>query len=304
MRARSTHLAPLGNVIAAACGSTPFSPGSSSESPWQNLFFNYDETCTIELNAVGCDETSRSLMVFTDNLDEVALPSGRHSVGDSVRQRSVTFRYRTADDSELTRGPTPTNGGWSLGAAVNSVPAVFLPAGMREDPEQNGQRFSSLSKKGEHQAIVSVIRTLFPFIEDLGVEHHGDAATVHAKLCSVPQTMPLPLVSDGVDRLLSILLAAHHSRGMVLIDEMERRLHFELMAPSSAAILDAARESNSQLFVTTHSIEYLRALLPIIQEHRGDFRLLRAARVDGRSEIECFDAEHVAAALDEGLEVR
>ena len=288
----------------AACGSTPSSPGSSSESPWQNLFFNFDETRAIELNAVGSDEISRSLIVFSDNLDEVALPSGRPSVGDSVRRRTVTFRYRTSDGCELNRRPTLTNEGWSLGPAVTSLPAVFLPPGMREDPEQNGQRFSSLSERGEHQAIVSVIRTLFPFIEELGVEHDGDAATVHAKLRSVSATMPLPLVSDGVDMLLSILLAVHHSRGMILVDEMERSLHFDLMEPSSAAILAAARKSNSQVFVTTHSIEYLRALLPTIQEHPDDFRLLRAASGDVGSEIHCFDGEHVAAALDEGLEVR
>ena len=154
-------------------------------------------------------------------------------------------------------------------------------------------------------AVVSTIRKQFPFIEDLSVEYHGGTAMVHAKLRTVQEKVPLPLVSDGINKMLSILLAVHHSsRGMILIDEMENGLYFDLMGRASAAILDAARASNTQLFVTTHSLEYLRALLPVVREYPDDFRLLRTTKENGASAIDCFDGQHFAAALEEGLEIR
>lgn len=105
--------------------------------------------------------------------------------------------------------------------------------------------------------------------------------------------------------MLSILLAVHHfSRGIILIDEMENGLYFDLMGRASATILDAARESKTQLFATTHSLEYLRALLPVVREHPQEFRLLRTTKDNGASAVDCFDGRHFASALEEGLEIR
>ena len=272
---------------------------------WRDLFFDFDETSPIELEAIGTDEHSRLLVVSHGPPESAALPVGKHSVEDSIRKRMVTFRYRTANGNVLTRQPTLTEQGLSFGAAVESWPTILLSSVLREGPEQNGQRFSSLSKKGEHGSIVSHVREQFAFIEDLSVEYHAGSAMVHAKLRSMSETVPLPLVSDGVNTMLSLLLAVHHSsRGAVLIDGMEHSLHFDHMGRASAAILDAARESNTQLFGTTYSIEHLRALLPLVREYPDDFRLLRATKDTDTCTIECFDGQHFAAALEEGLEVR
>ncbi len=275
------------------------------ESLWRDLFFDFDETSTIALNSVGTEENTRSLVVSYGPPEGATLPFGHRSVEDHVRHANIDFEYKTANREVVKCRPAVTGKGLSFGAVVESFPAILLSPVSREGPEHNGQRFSLLSKRGEHKAIVSVIRKQFPFIEDLSVEYHGGTAMVHAQLRSVHEKVPLPLVSDGINKMLSILLAAHHfSRGIVLIDEMENGLYFDLMGRASAAILDASRESNTQLFVTTHSLEYLRALLPVVREHPDDFRLLRTTKDNGASAVDCFDGEHFAAALEEGLEIR
>ena len=277
----------------------------SFESLWRDLFFDFDQTSTIELNSIGTDESTRSLAVSYGPPEAATLPFGQRSVEDRVRHATIDFEYRIANGEVVRCQPTLTNQGLSFGAVVETLPAILLSPVSREGPEHNGQRFSSLSKKGEHMAVVSTIRKQFPFIEDLSVEYHGGTAIVHAKLRSMSEKVPLPLVSDGINKMLSILLAVHHfSRGVVLIDEMENGLYFDLMGRASAAILDAARASNAQLFVTTHSLEYLRALLPVVQEHPDEFRLLRTTKDNGASAIDCFDGAHFAAALEEGLEIR
>jgi predicted ATPase len=277
----------------------------SFESLWRDLFFDFDQASTIELDSVGTDENTRSLSVAYGPPAGTTLPFGQGSLEDRVSHATIDFEYRIANGDVVKCQPALTKEGLSFGGVVEAFPAILLSPVLREGPEHNGQRFSSLSKKGEHMAVVSTIRKQFPFIEDLSVEYHGGTAMVHAKLRSVREKVPLPLVSDGINKMLSILLAVHHfSRGIILIDEMENGLYFDLMGRTSAAILERARESNTQLFVTTHSVEYLRALLPVVGEYPEDFRLLRTTKDNGASEIDCFDGRHFAAALEEGLEIR
>ncbi len=277
----------------------------SFESMWRDLFFDFDETSTIELSCVGTHENTRSLAVSHGPPESTTLPFGKRSIDEHVQHAAINFEYRLANEEVITCRPAITTKGLSFGGPVESFPVILLSPVSREGPEHNGQRFSSLSKKGEHQTVVSIIREEFPFIEDLAVEYHGGTAIVHAKLRSVSEKVPLPLVSDGVNKMMSILLAIHHfSRGIVLIDEMENGLYFDLMTQASTAILDAARNSGTQLFATTHSLEYLRALLPVVRANPDDFRLLRTTKDNGASAVDCFDGPHFAAALEEGLEIR
>ena len=277
----------------------------SFESLWRDLFFDFDQTSTIALRSVGTDENTRSLTVSYGPPAGTTLPFGKGSVEERMRHATIDFEYGLANGDAVTCQSALTSQGLSFGTVVETFPAILLSPVVREGPEHNGQRFSSLSKKDEHRAVVSAIRKQFPFIEELSVEYHGGTAMVHAKLRAVQEKVPLPLVSDGVNKVLSILLAVHHSSGgIILIDEMENGLYFDLMGRASATILDAARESNTQLFATTHSLEYLRALLPVVREHPQEFRLLRTTKDNGASAIDCFDGRHFAAALEEGLEIR
>ncbi|MCY4058918.1 MAG: AAA family ATPase [Gammaproteobacteria bacterium] len=277
----------------------------SFESLWRDLFFDFDQTSTITLRSVGTDENTRSLTVSYGPPAGATLPFGNGAVEEHVRHATIDFEYGLANGNAVKCQSALTSQGVSFGAVVETFPAILLSPVVREGPEHNGQRFSSLSKKGEHTAVVSAIRKQFPFIEELSVEYHGGTAMVHAKLPAVQEKVPLPLVSDGVNKVLSILLAVHHfSRGIILIDEMENGLYFDLMGRASATILDAARESNTQLFATIHSLEYLRALLPVVREHPQEFRLLRTTKDNGASTVDCFDGRHFAAALEEGLEIR
>ena len=178
----------------------------------------------------------------------------------------------------------------------------------REGPEHNGQRFSDLNKiKKKTDDLVKAMKRDFPFIEDLSVEYSGPKAVVHASLRSLDEKMPVPFISDGVNKMLSIYLALQHesfSHGVVLIDEMENGLYYDIHVNVSRSMLKFAKDHQIQLFVTTHSMEYLRSLLPLIEQHPKEFCLLRTTKDNGSSDIDQFDGEHLRASLEQNFELR
>ena len=109
-----------------------------------------------------------------------------------------------------------------------------------------------------------------------------------------------------MQRVLSIVLAiANAPGGVVLIDEIENGLHYSVLKEVWQAIAQTARQSDVQVFATTHSWECLRAAHEAFaSEEQYDFRLLRLDRRG--EEVEClsYDRDMIETALDKGLELR
>jgi hypothetical protein len=69
------------------------------------------------------------------------------------------------------------------------------------------------------------------------------------------------------------------------------------------AVLTFAGEYNSQVFITTHSDEWLESLASVIDTSVDDVALWRAERVDGVPVIRQFTGKQVPIGIDAG-EVR
>jgi AAA15 family ATPase/GTPase len=107
-------------------------------------------------------------------------------------------------------------------------------------------------------------------------------------------------------RILSIVLEiVRASHGVVLIDEIENGLHHSVMVNVWEAIAFAARQSNVQLFATTHSWELIQAAHQAFETSElYDFRLHRLDRINGEIRAVTFDQETLATAVEMNLEVR
>ena len=181
---------------------------SGFEALWRDLFFNFDQKTNIEISSTGTDKHSRSLSVSYSDLETVTLPFGSQSSESELPTAAINFRWVDDSGEVLNAQPALTQKGLSFGAAAPSpFPAIFLTPVFRESPIENAKRFSELSKAGRQQPIVEALQNEFPFITDLSVELHSGSAMIHATLRSITEKIPVPLVSDGVNKVLSILLA-------------------------------------------------------------------------------------------------
>jgi AAA15 family ATPase/GTPase len=72
----------------------------------------------------------------------------------------------------------------------------------------------------------------------------------------------LSTFGDGMRRGAALALALTRARGgVLLVDEIEAGIHTRLLRDVMKVLLEAAREANTQILATTHSLEALDALL-------------------------------------------
>jgi len=173
-------------------------------------------------------------------------------------------------------------------------------------PQENATWLSKLSVEKRSGEVIESIQRHFPFVRDITSETTVQGfGTVYADLPHLPRKIPLSLVSSGISRLFTLMLAIVTFRGgVVLIDEVENGIFHDQYALIWKTLADLAEHHNTQLFISTHSGECLREALPTVKEKRNDFALLRVRRENGQSIVEPFSGDQLESALDKNGEVR
>ena len=183
--------------------------------------------------------------------------------------------------------------------------SVFVPAktGYSHD---NPERYSKLEETQDEHSILPFLQYLEPRLKRLTVLVTGAGPVLHGNI-GLSKLIPLPMMGEGIGRLLTLLLAIVESKGgMVLIDEIEVGFHYSVLKNVWLAVIKAARQFDVQLFATTHSWECLKAANEAFDEQRPyDFA---AQRMDvdklGRLRSTVLDEETIVTARKSGMELR
>ncbi len=105
--------------------------------------------------------------------------------------------------------------------------------------------------------------------------------------------------------MLSLLLGIANARqGVVIVDEIENGIHHEKMSDVWKALLEFADRFKAQLFISTHSLEAIKHLQPVIQKHEGQFSLMRAEKRDGQHIVRQFTGASFRRAIEQKIEIR
>ena len=123
-------------------------------------------------------------------------------------------------------------------------------------------------------------------------------------MAGLDEQIPITSISGGINRFITMLLMiASREQSVVLVDEVENGIYYSHHKAFCKAILTFASEYNSQLFITTHSEEWLESLADVIDTSLDDVALWRAERVGGAPLIRQFTGKQVPIGIDTG-EVR
>lgn len=289
-----------------------------------DLFLEFDPYKTIELSSIDTNQQYRSLRITIQEQPITRLPlennktireSGPRFSTSEVNSRESTepFESKLLFDFTSPLGETfqaqavveQDSIRFERPPGIKEPNGIYLAARQRDDLNVLAERFSNLAVLKEQRQIVKILRIVEPDLQELTIQHRGGTPIIFGDVGKT-RLMPLPLMGDGVGRLLRIALAIYDAKGgILLVDEIENGLHYTVLVNVWKAIMELARKYEVQIFATTHSSECIQAAHQAFTQTDGyDFRLHRLERVKGAIRSVTYDSETLDAAIETGLEVR
>ena len=181
---------------------------------------------------------------------------------------------------------------------------MFLNNVTLANPNGVASRFSQLVQDGREDTIVAALGEVYRQISDLRLVSPITGSVLLANIEGIGR-LPISSVSGGINKYLNILTTLACKRhNVVLVDEVENGFYFADLEKAWRGMLSACRESDSQLFLTTHSRECLNALTPVLEEHVQEFSLIRTENISGSILPVQFSGKEMLASLKQGFEIR
>lgn len=176
------------------------------------------------------------------------------------------------------------------------------------DREINGKLWDAIALTEKEVNVIEGLRIIEANIERLA--YVGDNArnrTIVVKLKDDNNVVPLKSMGDGINRILTIILAlVNADNGYLLIDEFENGLHYSVQEKLWEIIFKLSQSLNIQVFATTHSEDCIRAFESVLnqnQEHANG-KLIRLDNINGIIKQTEFNASELKTASENNIETR
>lgn len=190
----------------------------------------------------------------------------------------------------------------------DAAPVAFLPArGFSMSDAKRLWDKASLADKDE--LLLDWLRFVEPEVRDLRYISDPESGIdlPYLKINGDRGRTPLASMGDGLTRLFHIGLAmANASGGILLIDEFENGLHWEVQEQLWKALFKATNQFGVQVFATTHSTDCIRGFLAAQSEmlKLGENYVYRLEREGEEVYALGLPSDNLGAALRHQIEVR
>ena len=279
------------------------------------LFYAKQTAASIELISKNSQEKNNALRIrLVEPEERLLVPTETDDAEQTnadmlatVAQSSVLkLEYTDHTGKDCTSQAHLVPGGISS-SSFNNPPSSNVALVLKNPrfSEEHAQRYSSLVEARREEELLPPLQALDPRIQRLELLFPANKPMLYVDVGS-DQLVPLTYMGEGLGYVLSWQLAILTARnGTVLIDEFENGLHYSALVDAWKAVGAAARQSNVQVFATTHSWECVIAAHNAFAESGEDeFRLHRLERRDGEVIALTYDQEQLATSVAHGFEVR
>lgn len=296
--------------------SSGYTVPASGRAPWEHLFHDMDKSRPIEITGIDKNNKTRILRLRHVEHGGVRRVDGTQASGESDlggRLETATPKAWRLELDCVENGNVDTFGLTLAGKEpeVDShpgapFPCMFVFARGELPGKDDVVRFGDLVRQQRKDEIVAPMRIVEPRIKDLSIAVEMNHTGVFADL-GLDSMLPVEVLGGGVTRILSVTTSiASCKGGVVLIDEAEMGLHHSVHPRVCEAFVQMAIDLDVQLFLTTHSREFVVAALEagrsLIDERV--VRLHRLDRVGDGIEAVTYDNEAMDGAIAADLEVR
>jgi AAA15 family ATPase/GTPase len=176
------------------------------------------------------------------------------------------------------------------------------------DREINGKLWDNITLTEKEKYVIEALQVIEPSTERIAfIEENGNERTAVIKLSNSSMILPLRSMGDGVNRILTIVLALINAdNGYLLIDEFENGLHYTVQEKLWDIIFNLSERLNVQVFVTTHSEDCISGFERVLNSPKNDLKgkLIRLDNVGGEIIQVDFDANELKIATTQNIETR
>ncbi|MDR0681299.1 MAG: AAA family ATPase [Dysgonamonadaceae bacterium] len=154
------------------------------------------------------------------------------------------------------------------------------------DTNTAGKLFDDIILTDKEKYIIEALKIIEPRTERIAFvqEEHSRQRSAVVKLTNTTKALPLKSMGDGINRILSIILAVVNAEnGFLLIDEFENGLHYSVQEQLWKMIFKLSQMLNIQVFVTTHSNDCIYGFESALNspENTVDGKLIRLENING-----------------------
>lgn len=281
------------------------SPRGIEDALWRDFFYDRDWGRTISVELTGDGPEARSVNIFRGR-SQLAIPLDLESRENEPPVSPVGFVWRDSEGKKRETFPKVTKSGLEFEGSDEDTPDFFLfPANQTIRSTENAGRFSEISRAGKVREFVDILSKEYKWIEDLSIEVIAGFPAIFVTIRGQKVKRPLALVSGGINRIVAVMLAiASRPRSVVLVDEIENGLYFKHLPAIWRGLLTLARKYDSQLFLTTHSEEWLKSLAATAKDDVDDIVLWKMESSRKGIIVRQFSGDTLKAGIEYGQEVR
>lgn len=171
---------------------------------------------------------------------------------------------------------------------------------------QNASLFDKISLSAEEKYIVEALHVIDPDIEKLNFLNDDlqKRRIPYVTLKGKEKRHRLSSMGDGINRVLTIILALLNCKGgILLLDEFETGLHHSIQIRLWKIIFMLSEKLNIQVFVTSHSQDCINSFVEANNKQKG--KLIRLENRNGNVVAVNYDDEkELRFATDNNIEIR
>lgn len=176
------------------------------------------------------------------------------------------------------------------------------------DRDINSKLWDDITLTEKEQYVIDALKIIEPFAERIAfIEENTRERTAVIKLSNSTSIIPLRSMGDGINRILTIILAlVNTDNGFLLIDEFENGLHYTVQEKLWNIVFVLANKLKVQVFATTHSEDCILAFERELNKEGNNFdgKLIRLDNDNGIIKQVEFSAKELKIANDNDIEIR
>lgn len=177
------------------------------------------------------------------------------------------------------------------------------------DRDVNGKLWDNITLSEKEKNVIEALQIIEQSAERINfIENENKERTAVIKLKGTDNIYPLKSMGDGINRILTIILALVNSDGgYLLIDEFENGLHYSIQDKIWEIIFTLSQKLNIQVFITTHSDDCIKSFTRVLNRFNKNENCGKLIRLEIENEFIShidYDYKELKIAYDNNIEVR